>query len=264
MAKYKEVSKRQANRGPIVIGIPAYAHTCDDILGKQASAIPNSYIDALVRVGASPLIIPIVNDRRILRHLIGMVDGLMLIGGPDIDPVHYAQTAQPGLRQVTPDRDKLELTLIRWAMAVKIPLFGICRGMQVLNVAAGGNLWQDIAGQVPQAQKHDQYPDFQENHLAHAVQIVPGSRIAGICRQTQLAVNSLHHQAIDRVGAGLRVVARSGDGIIEAVEGNGEQWIVGVQWHPEWLVEGFDEMQALFGAFRDACRPGSSKAIGRP
>lgn len=256
MVKNETTSNLQTSPRQMVIGIPALAHTCDDILGKQAFAVPNSYIDALVRVGATPLIIPIVDDQEILNHLMGIADGLLLVGGPDIDPVHYAQTVQPGLRQVTPARDKLELTLTRRALRDKIPVFGICRGIQVLNVAAGGSLWQDIASQVPRAQKHDQYPDFREDYLAHQVQIEPDSRIAGICGKTRLAVNSLHHQAIDHVGTGLSVVARSEDGIIEAVEGDGEQWVVGVQWHPEWLVKNHDEMLALFRAFRDACQSG--------
>jgi len=123
-------------------------------------------------------------------------------------------------------------------------------------VAAGGSLWQDIANQVPRALKHDQYPDFGEDHLAHQVRIQPGSRIAAICRQTRLAVNSLHHQAIEKVGTGLSVVASAEDGIIEAVEGDGEQWVVGIQWHPEWLVPGREDMLALFRAFRDACQSG--------
>ena len=247
----------------VMVGIPAYAHTCEDFLGQKASAVPNSYIDALVRVDATPLIIPVVEDERRLKHLTEMADGLMLIGGPDIDPVHYDQAAHPGLRQVTPARDQLELALTRWALRRRLPILAICRGIQVLNVAAGGSLWQDIASQVPGAQKHDQYPDHREDHLAHHVDIAPHSRIAGICRQTRLAVNSLHHQAINRIGTGLSVVARSGDGIIEAVEGGDESWTVGVQWHPEWLVDVSEAMRLLFAAFREACRANSSSVGDR-
>ncbi|MGD9251423.1 MAG: gamma-glutamyl-gamma-aminobutyrate hydrolase family protein [Desulfobacterales bacterium] len=247
-----ETPPREVDR--VVVGIPAYAHICKDILGQRASAVPHTYIDALMHVEATPLIIPALPTEDLLRHLLAMVDGLMLIGGPDIDPVHYDQTAHPGLRQVTPERDNMELTVTQWALHKRLPILAICRGIQVLNVAAGGSLWQDIASQVPGAQKHDQYPDNREDHLAHTIEIVPGSRIAAICRQTRLDVNSLHHQAIDRVGRGLTVVARSGDGIVEAVEGEGDPWIVGVQWHPEWLIADCEAMRLLFGAFRDACR----------
>ena len=238
----------------VVVGIPAYAHACHDILGHRASAVPNTYIRALMHVEATPLIIPVVEELSLLGHLMPMVDGLMLIGGPDIDPVHYDQTAQPGLRQVTPERDKMELAVTQWALHKQMPILAICRGIQVLNVAAGGSLWQDIESQVPGAQKHDQYPDNREDHLAHTIEIAPGSRLAAICRHKRLDVNSLHHQAIDRVGRGLSVVARSGDGIVEAVEGDGDPWIVGVQWHPEWLIADCEAMRLLFGAFRDACR----------
>lgn len=242
----------------VIVGIPAYAHDCKDILGRRASAVPYTYINALTRVEATPLVIPVVEADGLIRHLMTMLDGLMLIGGPDVDPVHYDQTAHPGLRQVTPERDKMELTVTQWALHKRLPILAICRGIQVLNVAAGGSLWQDIASQLPGAQKHDQYPDNREDHLAHAIEIVPGSRIAAICRQTRLDVNSLHHQAIDRVGQGLSIVARSGDGIVEAVEGNGDPWIVGVQWHPEWLIEDCKAMRRLFAAFRDACRTNRS------
>ncbi len=239
--------------GRVLIGIPAYAHTCDAMLGRKSAAVPNTYIDALVRVGASPLIIPVAGDQDLLSHLINLVDGLMLIGGPDVDPVRYGETAHPGLRQITPSRDRMELRLTVWALQAQIPILAICRGIQVLNVAAGGRLWQDIASQIPNARKHDQHPDYREDHLAHPIQIAPGSRLAGICRQTRIDVNSLHHQAISQIGQGLAVVARADDGIIEAVESSGAQWVLGVQWHPEWLVARSEAMLALFRAFRDAC-----------
>ena len=254
MTGNQTASASPVNPRRVVIAIPAYAHTCDAILGRKASATPASYIDALIRVDATPLVIPIVHDRGVLDHLLDLADGLMLIGGPDIDPACYGQTPLPGLRQVTPARDRMELMLARRAMKDQVPILGVCRGIQLLNVASGGSLWQDIAGQVPGAQKHDHYPDHPPTHLAHPVQLQPGSRMAGICGHTRLTVNSLHHQAIDRPGEGLSVVARSADGIIEAVEGQGKQWVVGVQWHPEWLVGARDDMLALFLAFKDACQ----------
>ena len=243
-----------AETGRVLIGIPAYAHACDALLGKDSAAVPNTYIDALVQVGASPLIIPVVADQNLLAHLTHLLDGLMLIGGPDVDPAHYGEAAHPGLRQMTPSRDRMELLLTAWALQAQMPILAICRGIQVLNVAAGGRLWQDIASQVPNARKHDQHPEYREDHLAHPIQITPGSRLAAICRQTRIHVNSLHHQAISQIGQGLAVVARADDGIIEAVESSGAQWVVGVQWHPEWLVARSEAMLALFRAFREACQ----------
>lgn len=240
-------------RQQIVVAMPAYDHTCDDIVGKRASAIPASYINGLVHAGAVPLIIPITSDQKTINALMDMAHGLLLIGGPDIAPFHFGQTDQPELRHVTPARDAVELLLTKRALADKTPIFAICRGIQVLNVAAGGSLFQDIATQRPNAQKHDHYPDHEPSHLAHPIQIERGSRIAAICGQTRITVNSLHHQAIDRLGAGLSVVARSSDGIIEAIESNDDRWVVGVQWHPEWMLEDREDMPALFRAFCDAC-----------
>jgi putative glutamine amidotransferase len=241
-------------RQQIVVAMPAYHHTCDDILGKQASAVPDSYINGLVQAGAVPLMIPITSDQETIDALMGMAHGLLLIGGPDIAPSHFGQTDKPGLRQVTPARDAVELPLTKRALADKTPIFAICRGIQVLNVAAGGSLLQDIATQLPNAQKHDQHPDHGPSHLAHPIQIEPNSRIAAICGQTRMTVNSLHHQAIDRVGVGLSVVARSSDGIIEAIETKDDRWVVGIQWHPEWMLKDREDMPALFQAFCDACR----------
>ncbi len=237
-----------------VIAMPAYDHTCDAILGKQASAVPASYINALIQANAIPLVLPITSDQGTIDALIKLAHGLLLIGGPDVDPEHFGQTCQPGLREVTPARDALELTVTRQALIENTPILAICRGIQVLNVAAGGSLFQDIANQLPLAKKHDQHPDHEPAYLAHTIDIESGSRVAAVCGRTRLTVNSLHHQAIDRVGSGLAVTARSGDGIIEAVETEDEHWVVGVQWHPEWMLDGRDDMPALFRAFCDACR----------
>jgi putative glutamine amidotransferase len=247
-------------RHQVVVAMPAYDHTCDDLLGEHASAVPASYFNGLISAGAVPLIVPIISDQKTIDALMGMAHGLMLIGGPDIAPSHFGQTSQPGLRQVTPARDAVELRLTKRALADKMPIFAICRGIQVLNVAAGGSLFQDIASQRPNAQNHDRYPDHGPCHPAHPIKIEADSRIAAICGQTRMTVNSLHHQAIDRVGAGLSVVARSSDGIIEAIESKDDRWVVGVQWHPEWLLEDREDMPALFHAFCDACRSHAGRA----
>jgi putative glutamine amidotransferase len=244
----------------VVVATTTYDHTCNNILGMQASAIPYSYLNALIQAKAIPLLIPVISDQNAIDALMDMAHGLMLIGGPDIAPSHFGQTAQPGLREVTPIRDAVELTLTRRALAEKIPIFAICRGIQVLNVAAGGTLFQDIANQLPGAQKHDQYPDHGPSHLAHPIQIEADCRIAAICGRTRMTVNSLHHQAIDRVGAGLSIVARSSDGIIEAIEAKDDRWVVGVQWHPEWMLENREDMPALFKSFCEACRSYADRA----
>jgi putative glutamine amidotransferase len=236
-----------------VIGVPGYWHESDAILGRLATAVPDSYLRALLKTESIPLIIPVIQPRSVLERLFGMIDGLLLIGGPDLDPVHFHQSPAPGLRKVTPARDTVELQLTRWALDAELPIMAICRGAQVLNVAAGGTLWQDIASQIPEAAKHDYHPDFPEDYRAHTIKAAAGSRIAGIIGEEDIAVNSLHHQAIDRVGQGLCASAFAPDGIVEAVEGKGAGWVVGVQWHPEWLIESDLRMHALFETFRNVC-----------
>ena len=238
--------------GP-VIGVPGYWHESEAILGNISTAVPDSYIRALLKSGAVPLIIPVIPSTKVLAQLFRMIDGLLLIGGPDLDPVHYHQQPVRGLRKITPPRDAVEIQVTRWALEADLPILAICRGIQVLNVAEGGTLWQDIASQLPDAEKHDYYPDHPEDFLAHNVKLHAGSRLARIVGDADLAVNSLHHQAIDRLGVGLFPVAHSPDGIIEAVEGAANRWIIGVQWHPEWLIETDSRMAALFHAFCEVC-----------
>jgi putative glutamine amidotransferase len=241
------------DRSEPVIGVPGYWHKSDAILGQQATAVPDSYIRALIKVNAIPLIVPVIQSRKILKKYFQMCDGLLLIGGPDVDPVHYHQSKHPALRKVTPARDDMEMQVSQWALKADLPIMAICRGIQVLNVAAGGTLWQDIAAQQSKAIKHDYYPDYPKDFLAHTVKLRQDSRLAGIVGDDEVLVNSLHHQAIDKLGQGLRVVANAPDGIIEAVEGIDATWIVGVQWHPEWLIQSDQRMLNLFKAFRDSC-----------
>ncbi len=236
-----------------VIGIPGYWHEGEAILGHQATAVPDSYIRALLKIDAIPLIIPVIQSRKILEHFFQMIDGLLLIGGPDLDPVHYNQVAHAGLRKVTPDRDNMEMQVSLWALEADLPIMAICRGIQVLNVATGGTLWQDIASQLPNAAKHDYFPDYPKDFLAHTVKPLQDSRLAGIIGDNEASVNSLHHQAIDKLGQGLRPVAYAPDEIIEAVVGIDASWILGVQWHPEWLVESDQRMLNLFKTFGDVC-----------
>lgn len=236
-----------------VIGVPGYWHESEAILGRQATAVPDSYIRALLKIEAIPLIIPVMPSSKMLWQFFHMIDGLLLVGGPDLDPVHYHQSAHKGLRKVTPARDKVELQISRWALETGLPIMAICRGIQVLNVAAGGTLWQDIACQQPHAAKHDYHPDYPEDFLAHTIKPLPDSRLGAIIGFDDASVNSLHHQAIENLGKGLRPAAYAPDGILEAVEGIDAGWVIGVQWHPEWLIESDPRMLALFKAFGEVC-----------
>ena len=239
---------------PPVIGI-----TCT-FLPPQTEETPprfgqnQSYIHAADKAGAAPLLIPLLTDKDQLRQLFDLLDGLLLPGGEDVDPAQYGQPPHENLRQVSPLRDATELTLARWAMEEGRPLLAICRGIQVLNVALGGSLYQDIQSQLPQAQNHDWFPGYPRNHLSHPVQVAPDSRLAGILGTTTLSVNSLHHQAVQDIAPGLEAVAWSPDGVCEALEAPGHPFALGLQWHPEELVDDDPRAQQIFDAWVEACR----------
>jgi putative glutamine amidotransferase len=244
-----------AERRIPLVGIPCYRHECTDLLGGVASAIPDSYIRALQAAGAAPVLVPVVDGAAALR-VYASLEGLLLAGGPDVDPARFGEPAHPQLRRVTLERDRLELHLLEWALEDDLPVLGICRGIQVLNVALGGTLWQDIAAQVPEAGKHDYHPGFAPSWRSHAVAVTPGSRLALHSGAGEIRVNSLHHQAIRALGRGLRVTAQAPDGVIEAVELAARRWVLGVQWHPEWLVPEDPGMVGLFEGFAAACAAG--------
>jgi len=212
-----------------------------------------SYVEAIEAAGAIPLILPVVSLSG-AEELLATMDGLLLTGGGDVHPEEYHQQPSSRLLGVHRDRDRIELALTRAALASPLPVLAICRGMQVLNVAAGGTLHQDILAGVPTALDHTHVPP--RHRISHRVRLEPGSRLAEILtasRDVEVDVNSLHHQALDVVAKGLRVVGRAEDGIIEAVEGEGSSWIVGVQWHPETFAGIDDRFQPLFTAFVEVC-----------
>jgi putative glutamine amidotransferase len=179
---------------------------------------------------------------------------LLLPGGEDVDPAFYGEARHEKCGRVSLDRDETELALARWAMEEGKPLFAICRGIQVLNVAQGGSLYQDIQTQVPGTDKHDWYPDHPRDRQSHTLEIVPRTRLAQLSGTTSLPVNSLHHQAIKEAAPGLVVVAHAEDGIVEAVEAPDHPFALGVQWHPEELASRDARAQRLFDAFVEACR----------
>ena len=169
-------------------------------------------------------------------------------------PRHYGEAIYEKCGQIDAARDTVELTLARWALAEGLPVLGLCRGIQVLNVAAGGTLYQDIASQVPGSLKHDFWPDHPRNYLAHQVTVNGDSHLAAIFSQGQVAVNSSHHQAVKDLAPNFRAVAWAPDGVIEAIEGHDHPFALGVQWHPEDLVDDAPHMRRLFEDFVSAAR----------
>jgi putative glutamine amidotransferase len=200
------------------------------------------------------MLIPDLTDRTLLRTLYDLADGILLPGGPDVNPERYGQAYHETCKPASPERDETELTLARWTMDDGKPLFAICRGIQVLNVALGGSLYQDIQALIPGTGKHDWYPNYPRDLRPHTVAVDSGSRLARILEATSLPVNSLHHQALKDVAPDLTVVARSPDGVIEAVEAPDQPFGVAVQWHPEELARDDPRAQQLFDAFVETTR----------
>lgn len=212
-------------------------------------------IDAISRAGGLPVIIPVGLDTDSLRGIYERVDGLLLPGGGDINPTQYRAEAHEKTSGIDDRRDETEFTLVHWAVADDRPLFGICRGNQVLNVALGGSLIQDVPSLVETDIKHHHHPSEPEvPQYVHEVELEPDSRVAAILGRTHLSVNSLHHQGVGEVAPGLKITARAPDGIIEGLEVPGKHFALTVQWHPEIMVQYDETMPALFSAFIDAVR----------
>lgn len=221
--------------------------------GMKISSTAEAYVQALVQAGACPILIPNHLPAEALDTLLPRLDGVVFTGGGDIKTSYYQADDHPKVYGVEPDRDRVELELLTRAVKDGLPFLGICRGLQLVNVGLGGTLFADIADQVPGADKHDYYPDWARDHLAHPVDVDSGTGLAGIIGGGQVGVNSLHHQSVDKVAPGLLVTAKAPDGVVEAVELLDHPFGVAVQWHPEWLTS-YSRMRALFAAFADASR----------
>lgn len=221
-------------------------------------ALPSSwvmnqrYFLAATMVGAVPWMIPLLDDDLItLREIYDRLDGILLPGGVDINPSEYGEEVRAECGNLDPARDRVELQLVRWAAEDGKPVLGLCRGLQVINVALGGSLWQDIASQKPSFHKHDYFPTagYERDYIAHSVDILPDSQLSQLMESTRCGVNSMHHQGIKALGRDLKASAHSDDGLVEAVEGTGEGFLVGVQWHPEVFEMADPHTRHLFAGF---------------
>jgi putative glutamine amidotransferase len=212
----------------------------------------HDYEEALRRAGGEPIIADM--QRESPADLLGRVDGVLLPGGGDVDPARYGEPRHPKFDPAEEGRDEYELELVQRALEADKPVLAICRGIQVLNVARGGSLIQDIPDELPSAGDHRvREPTFA---IAHDVWVTPGSRLEGLLSERlegdTCAVNSRHHQAIKKVGEGLVVTGTAPDGVIEAVEDPSRRFCVGVQWHPENFYR-TGEFSGLFEGFIAAC-----------
>lgn len=215
-------------------------------------AVPRTYVRAVEGAGGLPLLLPLTADPELIGPMLDAVDGLLLAGGGDVDPQLYGEEPLPGLGQVDPERDLFEVALVKEALRRDLPVLGLCRGAQVINVAAGGTLYQDIPSQVQRALQHDQQaPRW---HPTHEVRLEEETTLARIFNCPSLRVNSFHHQSVKMVTPDFRVSAKARDAVVEGIESREHRFVVGVQWHPECMVERFPVQRLLFSALVQAAR----------
>ena len=238
---------------PPLIGV-----TTSITVGKQPERayVNSAYLAAIQTAGGVPVPVTPQLDARAQQELLARCEGFLLTGGGDLDPATFNEPPHPTLYEVTPARDRLEIALVHHAMESRKPLLAVCRGIQVLNVALGGSLFQDVASDPGSEIQHQQdKDDTPRNEPTHPVKVVAGSRLAQVLGTTDLRVNSMHHQAVKAVGRGLVPVAFAPDMVIEGVElEEPDRFVLGVQWHPEELTERDPSARRLFGALVDASR----------
>jgi putative glutamine amidotransferase len=210
------------------------------------------YVRSIDQAGGLPFVIAPTSVAS-AGELLDGVRGLLLSGGSDVDPALYGEERHPSVTNVVRERDDFEIALLREALGRDLPLLAICRGQQVLNVAAGGTLVQDIPSELPNGLDHD--PERERWETAHEVELLPGTRLRAVLGRDRVAVNSFHHQAVKDVGRGLVVSARAtGDAVIEGVEAPDRRFALGVQWHPEGFWNQRENFSSLFEALVEAAR----------
>jgi putative glutamine amidotransferase len=241
------------------IGVTSDTCAFDRHASQPQDRLNQSYSQALMQAGAVPVILPnLTEDAEMVTQTLARLDGLLLSGGWDISPTRYGESPLNETVKVDEKRDQAEFAFLYAALERGMPLLAICRGIQALNVARGGTLYQDIPTQIATPLQHQQ---TQPRYIpTHTVAVEPDSRLAQIVGATCIQTNSMHHQAVREIGEGLRVTARAEDGVIEALEVPQHRFVVAVQFHPEELALSSDNNEsalasrALFRAFIEACR----------
>lgn len=226
-----------------VIGITANILTLENC--SERAAVGTDYVKVVEMAGGVPMILPVVTNKIIAQAQIMLIDGLILSGGYDVDPLLFGEQPDKRIGYVDPDRDNHEIWLVKSAAHLKLPVFGICRGIQLINIAFGGTIYQDLDA-VPGVIKHMQ--NAKNSVSTHAITLSLGSTLSGILGSSAI-VNSFHHQAVKEVAPGFVATACTADGIIEAIENPLSEFFVGVQWHPETLLARQPQMLELFERF---------------
>jgi putative glutamine amidotransferase len=229
---------------------------------RPAVFLYTSYIHALEQIGLAPVLITPSHSPAAIASLLDACCGLILSGGEDVEPSRYGEKPSPALGATLAERDEMEFRTLDGALRLDMPILGICRGCQVLNVHFGGSLYQDIDTERPGHLLHQQLAPWGQR--THAATVRPDSLLHRIVGTSELRINSFHHQAVKELGRDLRVVARAEDGLVEAIEHDSRDWVLGVQWHPERneaAAPDTDPDRRLFTAFRDAVRRHSDAGV---
>lgn len=213
--------------------------------------LPEAYVDAVLGAGGYPVILPVSGNIKEVDFYIKKVKGVIFSGGIDVDPLLFGEEPQPGLGEINPERDRFEMMLIKAALEAKRAILGICRGIQILNIACGGTVLQHIPGNIEKPLKHSQ--SAPKWHPTHTVSVAEGTLLGKIIGTGKTLVNSFHHQAVKKVADGFKISAVSCDGVIEAIENPGYRFVMGVQWHPECMYTHDEKTRKLFEAFVNSC-----------
>lgn len=243
------MKNRRVSPNPL-IGILANIETMDrdPFLGQERTCLNQSYIQSIIKAGGIPLILPVVQEKEIIHSYVSLIDGLVLSGGYDVHPHLYGEEPHPDLGAIHPERDAFEIEALKKTYEQKKPILGICRGLQVINVAFGGTLYQDLshAGSSERIKHIQQTKHYTATHL---VDLISDTQLRDIFGQETIGTNTFHHQSVKKMAPGFIVNAKSRDGIIEGIEKVDYPFFIGVQWHPERMVDHHLNMLNLFSAF---------------
>lgn len=233
---------------------PIIGLTCqkENFVGRSINRLNTTYINAVLKAGGTPIILPILKNPEDIKNYLDIVDGIIFTGGEDVSPLYFGEEPIREVDEICHDRDTFEMELFKQAYEKDIPIFGICRGTQLINIALGGTIYQDIYKQIPNIGGHTCPSNLQEGY--HNINILNDTIIFDIFKKEKLAVNSLHHQAVKDLGSNLKTSSSSIDGIIESIESTDDRFILGVQFHPEAMAMKYEEYLKPFKYFIDRCK----------
>jgi len=233
---------------PLIGLTPSHDTKNDDVIMRP------TYLGAIKAAGAIPVVLPLEASEEDLQQLVDTLDGFLFTGGPDVHPFLFGEETHINCGEVDVKRDSLEMALLPLVMKAKKPILGICRGIQSINIGLGGTIYQDIPSQFTREYPLVHRQPFYYDIPSHKVSITPGTRMADICKEPVIQVNSMHHQAVKNLAVGCVACAVASDGLIEAMEMPDYPYLVAVQWHPEYLWPKNQAAANLFKSFVEACR----------